>query len=176
MAANKLTASGQVRQKIIKLMTGKTIKPAEQKQSGERKIGTLWKRVEDTVTAVKEANAARLARAMYDQALSSDDPVVVCAMLSNVEDDGTAGAALLILARQALSAKKRNEPLRFKNERGTRESNAKDKKYCEIADGLGLKLRGKYQMAEQVQKKLANQGEEVSTRTIVRAFHRQKYS
>jgi hypothetical protein len=104
-AGKKLKASEQVRQKIVALMTGKKLKASEQKLASVDIVGTAWKPVEDPETAIKEANAARLARAMYDQALTSDDPGVVSAMLSDVEDDGTAGAALLKAALQVLQAK-----------------------------------------------------------------------
>src|SRR6478672_2344186 len=99
-AGKKLKASEQLTQKIVALMTGKKLKASEQKLTSIEIIATVWKPVEDPETAIKEANAARLARAKYDQALTSDDPGVVSAMLRDIEDDGTAGAALLKAALQ----------------------------------------------------------------------------
>ena len=153
-------------------MTGKKLKASEQKVAGVRIISTVWKPVEDSETAIKEANAARLARAMYDQALTSHDPVVVCSMLSDIEDDGTAGAALLKAALQVLQAKKQCEPLHSTNEAKTRKCDVKAEKYCKIADELGLNRQDDpYPAAEKVQAKLKKlDGKAPSVRTIARAF------
>jgi hypothetical protein len=171
-AGKKLKASEQVRQKLVALMTGKKLRASEQKVADVRIITTVWKTVEDSETAIKEANAARLARARYDQALTSHDPVVVCAMLSDIEDDGTAGAALLKAALQVLQAKKQYEPLHSTNEAKARKCAIKAQKYCKIADELGLNRQDDpYLAAEAVQAKLKKiDGKAPSVRTIARAF------
>src|ERR1700733_12073810 len=58
-AGKKLKASEQVRQKLVALMTGKKLRASEQKVADVRIITTVWKTVEDSETAIKEANAAR---------------------------------------------------------------------------------------------------------------------
>ena len=171
-AGKKLKASEQLTQKIVALMTGKKLKASEQKLTSIEIIATVWKPVEDPETAIKEANAARLARAKYDQALTSDDPGVVFAMLRDIEDDGTAGAALLKAALQVLQAKKQCEPLHSTNEAKARKCDIEAEKYCKIADELGLNRQDDpYPAAEEVQAKLKKRdGKAPSVRTIARAF------
>ena len=90
----------------------------------------------DPKEALKEANANRLARAKFDQAMATNDLVVRHAMLKSVEDDGTAGAALLRYARDVLEAKKRKEVLQANNELKERTRDVKGKRYCAVADAI----------------------------------------
>jgi len=163
--------------KIVRLKTNRLPLPAlKQVLTGVRIISTVWKPVENAETAIKEANANRLARAKFEQALSSDDPVVVSSMLDNLEDDGTAGAVLLMTALPLLLAKKQHKSLH--SVRGWKSAAARrdDKEYCKIADELGLKNRGKNHMAAQVRKVwLKTRGKAPHVRTIVRAFDKLKY-
>ena len=165
--------------KIVKLKTGKLPLPAsKQVVRGVRIIPTVLKPVEDAETAIKEANANRLARAKFEQAFASDDPVVVSAMLKNLEDDGTAGAVLLMTALPLLLAKKQQASVRFANEGKAAKTRREDEEYCKIADKLRLKRRNEYYMAGKVRQELlkTREQEEIpSIRTIVRAFHRQNY-
>lgn len=160
------------RQKIHALVTGKKLKASEWVPSGVRLISTIYKSVEDSETAIKEANAARLAKAKFDQALSSEDPVVISAMLSDIEDDGTAGAALLKAALYVLQAKRQYGPLLSTNEARARKSDADTAKYRKIADELGLnRQEGPYPLAAKVRAKLKERGEKApSVKTIARAL------
>ena len=159
--------------KVVKLKTGKLPLPAsKQVVSGVRIISTAWKPVEDAKTALKEANANRLARAKFEQALSSDDPGVVSAMLNNLEDDGTAGAVLLMTALPLLLERKQHKPLHSENEKKAHNRDVRAKKYYKIADELGLNPQDDpYPAAETVRAKLQERGEKApSARTIARAF------
>ena len=76
-------------------------------------------------------------------------------MLRDIEDDGTAGAALLKAALQVLQAKKQCEPLHSTNEAKARKCDIEAEKYCKIADELGLNRQDDpYPAAEEVQAKL----------------------
>lgn len=160
------------------MAAAKKPKASEFKPAGIRLIATVSKTVEDPEPAMKEATAARLARAKYDQALTSDDPVVVSAMLKDIEDDGTAGAALLKAALLVLQAKKRGEKLLAGK---AHRRDVDYERYCKIADELrarspDLKRHTHHYLAKKVQKELEKRGEKVvSTKTIERAFSRKNY-
>jgi hypothetical protein len=163
-------AADNVVQKVYTKMTGKRLKPGP--IGGVRIISTVFKPVENAETAFREANAARLARARYDQATRSDDPVVVAAMLEGIVDDGSAGAALLLLALHARQAQKRDERLRLEREARTGERDAKHSEYRKIADQLGLKHRGLRHEARAVHAELEKRGQKVlpSIKTLERAL------
>jgi hypothetical protein len=175
-AGKKLTTSQQFRQKIIRKMTGKTIKPSEQKFGGIRLVTVSYEPVRDAEAAFREANAARLAKAIYDRVLDgSSDPVVVTALLTQTKVDSDAGALLVKLAWQAHQMKKQRAELNETNEEASRDRAAKDIECCKIADELNMKRRGKYYMAERVRRELAKRGTKTSRNSVVRAFTRQKY-
>jgi uncharacterized protein YfeS len=131
MAASKSPPQA-ITEKIVALMAGKRIKASEQIPSGVRIIPTIWKKVESPDTAFKEANAARLARAKYDQALTSDDPAVVSAMLSDIEDDGTAGASLLRNALVVLQDQRRTKSLLAVNKMKAHKRDSKAETYRKL--------------------------------------------
>jgi len=159
-------------------------KPPPQVLTSFRIIQTVWEQVHDPEQALKEANANRLARAKFDQLMRTDDPVVKHAMLELVEDDGTAGAALLRYAREvyqtAFEAKKRKEKLRDSNRSKTLERDINGKHYCEVADMICAKNksleRTVYGLARATRDRLVKEGEEVSTKTIARALKRRAAS
>jgi len=155
-------------------------KPPPQVLTSISIIQTVWKPVHDPEQALKEANANRLARAMFDQAMTTNDPGVRHSMLRPVEDDGTAGAALLTSARQVLEAKKRKEKLRDSNRSKTLKRDTNGKRYCAVADvictnnkSLGRNFHG---WARATRDRLLKQGEKVSIKTIERALKRRAAS
>lgn len=163
-------------QKIYRLMTGKRL-PAKQTVGSVRLVRTVSKSVEDAETAFREANAARLARAKYDQAIKSDDPGVVATLLRDVKDDGSAGAALLMQVLQVRQMEKQQRLLLSQNETQKRERDTRAKEYCWVADSLQLRNRRPYPVAREVRKKLKNDGQEdlPSVKTIVRGLRSQNY-
>ena len=156
------------------MATGKTPK-APWVPAGIRLIATIWKPVDDPETAIKEADAARLAKAKYDQILG--DPGVASALLRTVEDDDTAGAALVKAAPHVQKARKQGEKLRS----GKADAcGVRYARYYKIADQLcaetpNLKRRTNNYLAERVKEALEKQGEVVSPKTLRRAFSRRKY-
>lgn len=179
MAGKKLTATEQFRKKIIHKMTGKVINAAKQAKAGParaRIVAVAYEEVRDADTAFREANAARLAKAIYDRVLDSGDPGVVTTLLTQIKVDSDAGALLVKLAWQAHQMKKQHAELDETNEAASRDRAAKDIKWCKIADELHMKRRGKYYMAERVRKELAKRGTKTSRNSVVRAFTRQEYS
>ena len=155
-------------------------KPPPQVFAGVRIIATTWKPVSDPEEALKEANANRLARAKFDQAMTTDDAVIRHAMLARIEDDGTAGSALLRYAREILEAEKRKKKLGDSNKSKKHKRDMNGKRYCVMADTICSKnksLARNYEgLARVIREKLRKQGEEVSTKTIVRALKRRAVS
>ena len=176
MATDEEKRRAEQIRKIVKLKTGKMPLPAsEQVLTAVRIIPVTYAPVEDAETAIKEANAARLAKAKYDRAITGDD---IVPMLKNIEDNGPIGAALLKTVVPLLLAKKQQASVRFANEGKAAKTRREYEEYCKIADKLRLKRRNKNHMARKVQEELLKtRGEEdvPSIRTIVRAFDRQNY-
>jgi hypothetical protein len=113
-----------------------------------RIIATTWKPVSGPEEALKEANANRLARAKFDQAMTTDDAVIRHAMLARIEDDGTAGAALLRYAREILVAEKRKKKIGDSNKSKKHKRDMNGKRYCVMADAICSKkksLAGNYE-------------------------------
>src|SRR6516225_233920 len=111
-------------------------KPPPQVLGGVRIIPTVWKPVDDAEQALKEANANRLARAKFDQAMTTTDPVIRHAILEFVADDGTAGAALLRSAAKVLKADRREAALQANNHAKQRARDIKDKRRRAIVDQI----------------------------------------
>jgi hypothetical protein len=156
-------------------------KPPPWVLGGIRIISTVFMPTHDPKEALKEANANRLARAKFDQAMATNDLVVRHAMLKSVEDDGTAGAALLRYARDVLEAKKRKEVLHANNESKERTRDVKGKRHCAVADAIRAEdpAQGRtlFGLARATSVKLLQErGEEVSTKTIERALKRRAAS
>jgi hypothetical protein len=149
-------------------------KPPRQVLTSVRIIHTIWKPVTDLEEALKEANANRLARAKFEQAMTTNDPGIRYAMLERVGDDGTAGALLLQSAQAVLEDKKRKKPLQTSNEARQRARDVDDKRYCTVVDQIRAKNRSmkKTAAANLASKQLKQKGENVSAKTIVRAFDR----
>jgi hypothetical protein len=151
-------------------------KPPPQVVGGVRIISTVWKPVDDPKEAIKEANANRLARAMFDQAMTTTDPVIRHAMLKPVADDGTAGAALLRFATAILGAKRHEQALQAYNQTRQRDRGTRDKSLRALVDQIRAKnpRLTKTSAAKLASKQLTKQGKKVSFRTISRALDRRE--
>jgi hypothetical protein len=155
-------------------------KPPPQILSSVDIVATLWEPVRDPEQAVKEANANRLARAKFDQVMATSDHAVRYALLAQIADDGTAGAALLKHARDILKLKE-IEAKTIAAGNAKRQLNANEDRDLYINTIRALYdekpyLRGatRHKLALSVQKRLKRQGKDVSVRTIVRALNHQK--
>jgi hypothetical protein len=101
-------------------------------------------------------------------------------MLEQVEDDGTAGSALLRYVPVILEAEKRKKRLRDNNKSKEQRRDANGKHYCMVADMICSKnksLARNYQgLARATREKLRTQGKDVPTKTIWRALKRRAAS
>jgi hypothetical protein len=150
-------------------------KPPPQVVGGVRIIATAWKQVQDPEHALKETNANRLARAKFDQAMTTTDPAVRHAMLEATPDDGSAGAALLRYAHVILEDNKRTQSLRDHNEAKKSKTDRDAKHYRALAAEI-LSENPKLKpgtVAELIRKDLMEKGAKPpNSRTIERALKR----
>jgi hypothetical protein len=155
-------------------------KPPPQVLGGIRLVTTVWEPVRDPDQAVKEANANRLARTKFDQAMATGDPVVRHALLAQIVDDGTAGAALLKYARDVLKLKEiETKTIAAGNAKRQRKASEDRDLYINTVKMLYeekpyLRRATRHKLAQSVQQRLKRQGKDVSIRTIVRALDHQK--
>lgn len=155
-------------------------KPPPQVVSDVKIITTVWEPVRDPEQAMKEANANRLARAKFDQAMATSDPVIRYALLERIPDDGTAGAALLKYARDVLKLKEiETKTIAAGNAKRQRKAREDRELYINTVRALydekpQLRRATRHKLAQSVQKRLKRQGKDVSVRTIVRALNHQK--
>jgi hypothetical protein len=155
-------------------------KPPPQVFGGIHVVTTGWEPVRDPKQAMKEANANREARAKFDQAMATSDPIVRYALLAKIADDGTAGAALLKCARDVLKLKEiETKTIAAGNAERQRKASEDRDLHTNIAKTLcdekpNLRRATRHRLAQLVQKRLKRHSKDVSIRTIVRALERQK--
>jgi hypothetical protein len=110
---------------------------------------------------------------MFDLAMTTNDPVIRFSLLQPIPDDGTAGAALLRIAREVVNAKRREAGLQGANNSRQRERVEKEARYRAIADEIESKNPSLscQRKAELVHKRLrADQKSVPSLKTIYRAL------
>jgi hypothetical protein len=141
-------------------------------------VATVWKPVRDPEQAVKEANANRLARAIFEQVMA--EPGLRHALLARIVDDGTAGAALLRYAGDVLKLKEiETKTILAGNVKRQLKASEDRDLYINIVRTLydekpHLRRATRHKLAQSVQKQLKRQGKDVSIRTIVRALGHQQ--
>jgi hypothetical protein len=155
-------------------------KPPPQVFGGIRIVTTVWEPVRDTEQAVKEANANRLARAKFDQAMATSDPSIRYALLAQITDDGTAGAALLKYTRHVLKLKEIETKTIVAGNAQRQQKASEDRElYINTVKALFdekpyLRRATRHKLAQSVQQRLKRRGKDVSIRTIMRALVHRK--